>query len=213
MDTRTAAMRRDYGLGGLEETAAGSDPLALFRRWLDDAVAAGLDEPNAMTLATLGEDGAPDARIVLLKGFDERGFAFYSNFGSAKGRQLAAAPHAALVFHWSEHERQVRIRGAVGLVDRAETDEYFATRPRASQIGAWASEQSAFLPDRAALEAGFRAAEERFGAAPIPAPPHWGGYRVAPATVEFWQGRRSRLHDRLRFARGAGGWRRERLAP
>ncbi len=215
MNSAVAALRRDYTVGGLAEADAGADPFALFQRWFEAAVAAGLDEPNAMTLATVDETGAPDARIVLLKGHDPQGFVFFTNHRSVKGRQLTARPMAALVFHWSELERQVRVRGVVEHLPRAETEAYFAGRPRGSQLGAWASAQSEAVPDREALEAEYRAAERRFGAAtPVPAPPHWGGYRVQPDRIEFWQGRSSRLHDRLRYTADPGkGWRRERLAP
>jgi pyridoxamine 5'-phosphate oxidase len=209
-----AGRRRDYRRGTLLEADAGDDPWALFARWWRDAADAGLDEPNAMTLATADADGHADARIVLLKGADARGFVWFTNRESAKGQQLAARPHAALVFHWSELDRQVRARGPVAPVTAEETAAYFASRPRGSRIGAWASPQSQVLPDRAALDDAQAAAEARFGAdGPVPVPPHWGGYRLRPEAIEFWQGRPSRLHDRLRFVRSLDTWRRERLAP
>ncbi|CAN5264646.1 pyridoxamine 5'-phosphate oxidase [soil metagenome] len=208
-----AALRRDYSLAALDESAGCPEPIALFERWLDEAAGAAVPEPNAMTLATVDADGRPRSRIVLLKGIDGGGFKFYTNYDSAKGREMAAQPQVALQFHWVELERQVRIEGRVAKVDAADSDAYFASRPPKSRIGAWASPQSQVMPDRESLEARFIQAEQRFGDA-VPRPPHWGGYRVVPEVVEFWQGRRSRLHDRLRYRRAdAQHWLIERLAP
>ena len=210
-----ASMRRDYTERAalLENDLAGSWT-SQFAAWFADAAAYGLPEPNAMIVATAGAGGRPSARTVLLKEFDERGFTFFTNYESRKGSELAANPYASLVFPWFPMQRQVIVAGAVERVSRAETDEYFASRPRGSQLGAWASPQSRVLADRAAVEAGLAAAVERFGDGPVPAPPHWGGLRVRPETVEFWQGRSNRLHDRLRFRRTANeSWILERLAP
>jgi len=209
-----AHLRRDYRRAGLDEAAVAPDPVAQFRAWLDHAVAAGVAEPNAMTLATADPEGRPSARTVLLKGLDERGFVLYTNRGSRKGRELDANPHAALVFRWDPLERQVIVNGRAGRVDDAESDAYFASRPRASQLGAWAScEQSAVVADRAAVEAALAAVEARFAGAPVPRPPFWGGYRIAHDAVEFWQGRPGRLHDRLRYRRAGDSWAVERLSP
>jgi pyridoxamine 5'-phosphate oxidase len=208
-------MRRDYTeRGALLETDLAADWPAQFGRWFADATSAGLVEPNAMIVSTAAADGRPSARTVLLKGYDERGFVFFTNYTSRKGAEALANPAASLVFPWFAMQRQVLVAGRVERVDRAETEAYFATRPRGSQLGAWASPQSQVLPDRAAVDAGLAAAIERFGAeGPVPAPPHWGGLRVIPETVEFWQGRSNRLHDRLRFRLTGGGWVVERLAP
>jgi len=210
-----ASMRRDYTERAalLESDLAGSWT-SQFATWFADAAADGLPEPNAMIVATAGAGGRPSARTVLLKEFDERGFTFFTNYESRKGSELAANPYASLVFPWFPMQRQVIVAGTVERVSRAETEEYFASRPRGSQLGAWASPQSRVLADRAAVEAGLAAAVERFGDGPVPAPPHWGGLRVRPETVEFWQGRSNRLHDRLRFRRTANeSWILERLAP
>ncbi|GAA3346231.1 pyridoxamine 5'-phosphate oxidase [Amorphoplanes nipponensis] len=210
-----AGMRRDYTeRGALLESDLAADWTGQFARWFAEATAAGLPEPNAMIVATADARARPSARTVLLKGYDERGFVFFTNYTSRKGAEALANPAASLVFPWFAMQRQVLVAGAVERVERAETEEYFATRPRGSQLGAWASPQSQVLADRAAVEAGLAAAVERFGAeGPIPAPPHWGGLRVVPETVEFWQGRSNRLHDRLRFRRTTAGWVVERLAP
>ncbi|MFC7274282.1 pyridoxamine 5'-phosphate oxidase [Paractinoplanes rhizophilus] len=208
-------MRRDYTeRGELLETDLATSWTRQFEAWFADAAAFGLPEPNAMIVATAAADGHPSARTVLLKGYDERGFTFFTNYQSRKGAELAANPYASLVFPWFAMQRQVIVTGAVQRVPRAETEEYFASRPRGSQLGAWASPQSRVLPGRAAVEAGLAAARERFGDGPVPAPPHWGGLRVVPETVEFWQGRSNRLHDRLRFRRTENrSWIVERLAP
>jgi pyridoxamine 5'-phosphate oxidase len=209
-----AGMRRDYAeRGPLLETDLAADWAGQFARWFAEAAAYGLPEPNAMIVATADAAGRPSARTVLLKGYDERGFVFYTNYTSRKGTEALANPYASLVFPWFPMQRQVIVTGAVEKVSRAETEAYFATRPRGSQLGAWASPQSTVLPDRAAVDQGLTAAIERFGDGPVPAPPHWGGLRVAPTTVEFWQGRSNRLHDRLRWRRHGDDWVLERLAP
>jgi pyridoxamine 5'-phosphate oxidase len=210
--TDPAQLRNEYRQATLDVADVDADPLRQFGRWFDEAVAARLPEPNAMTLATASADGAPAARIVLLKAFDERGFVFYSHYTSRKGHELAANPRAALLFYWIELERQVRIEGAVQPVSAAESDAYFASRPHLSRLGAWASAQSEAIPDRAWLEAQFAAAEARHGEA-VPRPPSWGGYCVVPAAMEFWQGRASRLHDRVLYTRTGDRWARVRLAP
>lgn len=198
---------------GLNEADLADDPFTQFNRWLTEALARDVPEPNAMTLATATRDGVPSARIVLLRGFDERGFVFFTNYESQKGRELAENPRAALVFYWPTLGRQVRITGEVTRVSREESEAYFHTRPRGSQLSAWASEQSAVIPDRATLEERLREIEQRFPGE-VPLPPFWGGYRVSPTTIEFWQGRTNRLHDRLRYTRQPDGtWRIERLSP
>ena len=208
-----ANLRQEYGRRGLLESELDPDPLRQFQKWLEEALAQQLLEPNAMTLATVDAGGQPWSRTVLLKGCDARGFSFYTNYEGAKGRQLAQEPRCALTFRWGELERQVNVTGSVEKVPRAETEAYFPKRPLASRIGAWASRQSDVLADRAALEKSFEEAKARFGDDP-PAPEHWGGYVVRPTTIEFWQGRQSRLHDRLRYSRLAdGAWKIERLAP
>ncbi|MFB9237112.1 pyridoxamine 5'-phosphate oxidase [Plantactinospora siamensis] len=207
-------MRREYAERGLRRADLAADWPTQFERWFADAVAAGLPEPNAMVFATADAAGRPSTRTVLLKGYDERGLVLFTNYGSRKGAEVAANPHGSLLFPWFAMQRQVVVRGRVERVDRAETEAYFASRPRGSQLGAWASEQSRVLPDRAALDEAYREVAERFADREVPAPPHWGGLRVVPETVEFWQGRVSRLHDRLRYRRlDAGGWTVERLAP
>jgi pyridoxamine 5'-phosphate oxidase len=205
-------LRQEYMRAGLPETHADPDALRQFDMWLREAVQAGLPLPNAMTLATVDAEGNPDARIVLLKGLEQGAFSFYTNYRSRKGRELEARPAACLVFQWSELERQVRIEGAVGKVGAAESDAYFASRPLGARLSAWASAQSEVVADRHVLESSVLEARRRFGDDP-PRPPHWGGYRVVPRRVEFWQGRADRLHDRLLYTRAAAGWRIERLAP
>jgi len=208
-----AQLRKSYERAELDEAASLPDPLAQFERWLSDAIDAELPEPNAMTLATVGAEGRPSTRIVLIKGFDARGIVWYTNYESRKGRELALNPFAALQFHWVELERVVRIEGTVERVDAAESDAYFASRPLDSRIGAWASPQSEVISSRTVLLANAARHAAQFMLSP-PRPPHWGGYRLSPAAWEFWQGRKSRLHDRLRYRPdGQGGWIRERLAP
>lgn len=208
-----AKVRRDYTGRVLLESRSPADPFALFANWMRAALKSGNLEPNAMTLATADRRGRPRARMVLLKDATRAGFTFYTNLTSAKARELAAHPDASLVLFWAELSRQVRIEGRVVPVSAAEADAYFAIRPRGAQIGAWASPQSRSIAARATLEARIARVEKRFAGQNVPRPPHWGGYRVVPRVIEFWQGRRSRLHDRLVYTRGARGWKRVRLAP
>jgi pyridoxamine 5'-phosphate oxidase len=212
--TDIAALRKSYERAELDEAASQADPLLQFERWLGEAIAAALPEPNAMTLATVGETGRPSTRVVLIKGYDARGIVWYTNYQSRKGRELAASPFAALQFHWVELERVVRIEGRVERVSEAESDAYYATRPLDSRLGAWASPQSEVIGSRAVLVASAAKFAARYALHP-PRPPHWGGYRLTPDRWEFWQGRKSRLHDRLCYRKAADseGWLRERLAP
>ena len=208
-----AALRRDYALATLEERDVDPDPIRQFERWFADAAAARVPEPNAMTLSTATRDGVPSARIVLLKGVDANGFAFYTDYRSRKGAELAENPLAALTFLWKEIERQVRITGSVSRVSVEESEAYFRTRPPGSRLGAWASHQSAVLASREELEARVQDVAGRFPDGDVPLPPHWGGFRVTPDEIEFWQGRPRRLHDRLLYRGGEGGWEISRLSP
>ncbi|KXU37887.1 pyridoxamine 5'-phosphate oxidase [Cephaloticoccus primus] len=209
-----ANLRQEYSLAGLHEADLAEDPFRQFDKWFGEAQAAQILEPNAMTLATASRTGRPSARIVLLKNVDARGFVFYTNFESQKGRELAENPQATLLFAWLPMERQIIISGAVAPVSREEALAYFQSRPHASQLGAWASHQSSPIPSRETLEERFRALEAQYAGRPVPLPPYWGGYRLTPETVEFWQGRPSRLHDRLRYRRAENrAWLVERLSP
>ncbi|MBV7250392.1 pyridoxamine 5'-phosphate oxidase [Streptomyces albidoflavus] len=210
-----AAMRKQYRRDGLDVSALAAEPMEQFAHWFAEAARDGLYEPNAMIVSTAGADGAPDSRTVLLKQYDRRGFVFYTNHHSRKGTQLAENPQVALLFPWHPLARQVRVTGTAAQVPREETAAYFRTRPHGSQVGAWASDQSAVVPDRATLDRAYAELAARHSEGDqVPVPPHWGGYRVTPRTVEFWQGRENRLHDRLRYVRSGGeDWRVERLAP
>ena len=210
-----ADLRKSYERDALDETASSADPMKQFETWLAQAIEAQLPEPNAMTLATVSADGRPSTRVVLIKGCDERGIVWFTNYDSRKGRELAGNPRAALQFHWVELERVVRIEGAVERVEPALSDSYYASRPLDSRLGAWASPQSRVIASRAMLVSAAAKAAVQYGLAP-PRPPHWGGFRLMPDAWEFWQGRKSRLHDRLRYRREggtSGTWLRERLAP
>ncbi len=208
-----ADLRKDYSLAGLSEADAGDDPFALFHRWFNDTVAAELTDPNAMILATATADGTPSARAVLLKALDARGFTFFPNYDSRKGTEREANPRVALCFLWHPLERQVRVEGTVEIVSAAESDEYFVKRPLGSRLGAWASPQSAVIAGREVLEKAHAELMAKFPDGDPPRPANWGGYRVLPTVIEFWQGRPSRLHDRIRFTRAPSGWVRDRLAP
>ncbi len=209
---RIADLRQEYTRAGLAEADAHADPLRQFERWLQEAIAAGLPTPNAMSLATVSAEGAPSARIVLLKGIEDDSFVFYTNYESRKGRDLAAHPAASLVLYWAELERQVRIDGRVERTSARAADEYFASRPLGARLSSWASRQSAPVRDRGALEDALAQMSARWGEQP-PRPPYWGGYRVIPQSIEFWQGRADRLHDRLLYTRDGAAWKIERLAP
>lgn len=212
MDVST--MRTSYGIGRLDMDALGDDPLDALTSWIHDAAGTGMIEPNAMALATADEEGRPSARMVLCKGMDARGLSFYTSLESRKGVELAARPWAAATFWWDRLERQARVEGPVLRIPDDEADAYFASRPRGSRIGAWASEQSREIPDRATLERRAAEVEARFpGDAPVPRPPHWGGFVLSPTRIEFWQGRESRLHDRIRYEKEPDGWTRVRLCP
>ena len=216
LSDQLAAAREDYTRGGLAEADLAADPFTMFERWYAEARDAGVHEPNAMVLSTVGDDGsgpAPSSRIVLLKGLFEGGFVFYTNLGSRKGAELAAHPRCALLFPWHAIERQVRVEGTAHLLSREQVGDYFAVRPRGSQLGAWASPQSSVVPGRDALVAAYDEAEQRFAAGEVPVPDGWGGYVVVPDVVELWQGRPSRLHDRLVYRRAGDAWGTERLAP
>ena len=207
-------LRKEYTRAGLAEADADPDPIGQFRKWFDEALAANLYEPNAMALATATLDGRPSARVVLLKGCDERGFVFYTNYEARKSRELEENPRCALVFYWGELERQVRIEGCATRISGEESDAYYRSRPRGSRLGSWASAQSCPIEDRDILEKRLRELEAKYEGREIPRPPFWGGYRVEPGAIEFWQGRENRLHDRLLYRRlDSGSWRMERLQP
>jgi pyridoxamine 5'-phosphate oxidase len=208
-----AAARAEYTRGGLTEADLLDDPVAMFRRWYDEAHTAGVHEPNAMVVSTVDAEGRPSSRLVLLKGVSEEGFAFYTNTGSRKGVELRANPRCALLFPWHPLERQVRVDGVAELLPQTEVDAYFAVRPRESQLGAWASRQSRPVAGRDELAREYAAVEGRFEGADVPTPDEWGGYLVRPEVVEFWQGRPGRMHDRLVYRRETGAWRTQRLAP
>ncbi|MBD2167350.1 pyridoxamine 5'-phosphate oxidase [Calothrix membranacea FACHB-236] len=214
MNQTIADLRKDYTLQDLSETEVNPNPFIQFKQWFDQALAAQLPEPNAMTLATAMPDGKPSARMVLLKNFDERGFVFFTNYNSRKGQELAENPQAALVFWWAELERQVRITGQVEKVSEAESDQYFYSRPENSRLGAWASNQSEVIESREVLEQSLQELQDKYENQEIPRPLNWGGLRIVPTEIEFWQGRPSRLHDRLLYTRlDNGDWKIERLSP
>ena len=209
-----ADLRKEYSLAGLAEKDLAKDPFRQFEKWFREAEAAKINEPNAMVLATAGRGGRPSARTMLLKGADGRGFVFFSNYDSRKGRELEANAFATILFPWLALERQVIAEGPVTRVPREESEAYFHSRPQASQLGAWASQQSAIISGRAALDDALKALEKKYAGREVPLPPNWGGYRLAPESIEFWQGRRNRLHDRLRYRRAASGdWTVDRLSP
>lgn len=211
---KVSDLRREFGLAGLSEADLAADPILQFQRWFDEMLESDPQDPTAMTLATVGRDGRPSARVVLLKGCDERGFSFFTNYNSRKGRDLAENSHAALVFYWPGLDRQVRVEGVVEKTSREESEEYFRSRPPGSRLGAWASPQSEVIAGREELERRLREVEERFPDGEVPLPEFWGGFRLRPEMLELWQGRPSRLHDRLRYTRLANGsWKIERLSP
>jgi pyridoxamine 5'-phosphate oxidase len=213
MNRSIADLRIDYTQQSLLETDVNPDPILQFQTWFDAAVAAKLPEPNAMTIATATPEGIPSARIVLLKAVDDRGFVFFTNYNSHKGQELLANPHAALVFLWTEQERQVRVQGRVEKISPAESDDYYNSRPAGSRLGAWASPQSEVVADRTVLETRLQDLKQQHPDGDIARPDHWGGFRVIPTVIEFWQGRSSRLHDRLRYQKVAQDWTIDRLAP
>jgi pyridoxamine 5'-phosphate oxidase len=213
MSRSISDIRKDYKLRSLNESEVSADPIVQFTNWWDEAANSEIEEVNAMTLATVTNEGHPSARIVLLKGFDEKGFVFFTNYESRKGKELEENPHAALVFFWKELERQVRIEGGVEMISEKDSDTYYNSRPVGSRIGAWASPQSDVIDGREILENNFKALEKKFESGNIPRPGHWGGYILRPSMIEFWQGRSSRLHDRIRYSLMEGSWVIERLAP
>jgi pyridoxamine 5'-phosphate oxidase len=213
LDRSIADLRKEYTHAGLREADADRDPIEQFRRWFEEALDADLHEPNAMTLATATPEGRPSARVLLLKGFDEKGFIFYTNYEGRKSQKLERNPYCALVFYWGELERQVRIEGRATRVSKEESDAYYASRPWGSKLGAWASEQSRPIEDRGRLEKRLRELEAQYEGREVPRPPFWGGYRVEPEGIEFWQGRENRLHDRLLYRRSKSGWDMVRLQP
>lgn len=213
MNPSIADIRTDYRMRSLTENDVNSNPFAQFRHWWDEAINSEITEVNAMTLATVTPEGRPSARIVLLKGFDENGFVFFTNYQSRKGKELEENPHGALVFFWKELERQVRIEGGIEKVSDAESDAYYHSRPAGSQIGAWASPQSDVIADRSVIENNYKSLEEKFSSAEIPRPGYWGGYLLRPSMIEFWQGRSSRLHDRIVYSLENNDWKISRLAP
>jgi len=211
--TNISHLRREYSHSTLDESSVGPDPIALFTEWLDQALKAELPEPNAMTVATATADGVPSARVVLLRGYDERGFVFFTDYRSQKGVELSTNPRTALVFYWSALDRQVRIVGSAAKIAREESEAYFRTRPRGSRLGAWISHQSQIIQSRRLLDDKVPELERRYPGEDIPLPPYWGGFRVTPEAMEFWQGRESRLHDRIRYRREGDQWHIERLSP
>ena len=213
MPISVADLRREYARARLDEANVSADPITEFSRWFEAALKAEVQEPNAMTLASASREGAPSARIVLLKAFDQRGFVFFTDYRSQKGTELEQNPQAALVFYWPELERQIRIAGATELIGREESEAYFRSRPRGSRISAWVSHQSQVVASRKMLEDRVPELEQRYPGEDVPLPPYWGGIRLVPRLVEFWQGRTSRLHDRIRYTRDGAGWRIERLSP
>lgn len=213
MNSAIADLRQDYKLHALLEADANPDPIVQFQTWFNESVAAQLPEPNAMTIATATPNGIPSARVVLLKGLDDRGFVFFTNYDSHKGQELRANPHAAIVFLWTELERQVRIQGTVERISETESDKYYYSRPAGSRLGAWASEQSQVIADRSVLETRLAELQTKYPDGEIARPLHWGGFRVMPTLIEFWQGRSSRLHDRLRYQKVEAGWTIDRLSP